>query len=130
MSTTIGTVTLTKNPVYPLNWWPVRFNQYTRETADGGHKTFDNGPTIISGVLNFRNVAKSEGDNLRTFLTGASARWQKTAFVITPPAATDIGKGAGFAITAFFDGGESLEANFELIPPGTYNIIFPYREKL
>jgi len=129
MSTVIGTETITKNPAFGTQFWSVRFNQYKVETADGGWVVYDNGPTLIEGILLLKNVSKTESDDLRTFLTG-TAVYQKTSFIITPPSATDLGKGDGAAITVFYSGGPDLQGVFNFIPPGRNDIKIPYREKV
>lgn len=130
MSITIGTQTITKNPAYGTEWWYDRMNQMTQITADGGHVTYDNGPTILRGVIILNNVSKTEGDNFRTWLTG-TAIYSKTSFTITPPSATDLGAGAGIALTtAYYDGGPTIEGVFSYIAPGIYNIKFPYWKKI
>jgi hypothetical protein len=129
MSTVIGSVTINKNPNYPCNWWIHRLNQFSIMTADGSHKTYDNGPSLVKGILILRHVVKSEGDSLRTYLE-STAYMGKVSFTITPPANTNLGKGDGTAITVYYDGGASLEEVFTLIAPGHYDINIPYVEAL
>ena len=129
MSTVIGTQTITKNPAYGTQWWPVRFNQFTVETADGAWVPYDNGPNVIEGILILKNVDKTESDNLRTYLRDI-ALFQKNSFAVTPPSNTDLGKGAGVAITVYYTGGPDLRGVFTFIPPGRNDIKIPYREKI
>jgi len=129
MSTVIGTETITKNPAFGTQFWSVQFNQYKVETADAGWVVYNNGPKLIRGNLILKNVDKSESDLLRTFLTD-TAVFQKNSFIITPPAATDLGKGDGNAITVFYTGGADLAGVFTFIPPGRNDIQIPYREKV
>jgi len=124
--------TITKNPTYPRKWWTDRYNQYFRETADGGTATYDNGPNIIKGILVINNVPKDEVDNattgLRKFLRD-TVIFQQNSFVITPPTNTDLGKGDNTNITVFYNGGPTLDGVFTFIRPGTfYDIVLPYRE--
>lgn len=127
MSTTIGSVTINRNPAIGTIWHNERLNQYTLTTVDGGRATYDNGPTILRGTLALRLVAKSEGDSLRTYLTG-TAVYGKNSFTITPPSNTDLGSGDGVALTnCYYDGGESLEGILTLTPNGAYYTInLPY----
>jgi hypothetical protein len=126
MAITIGTVTINRNPVPRHNWSKQRYNQYTRITADGGRKTYDNGPTVLTGTLVLKAVAKSEGDILRTYITD-TAVFGKNSFTITPPANTDLGAGDGVAITTAYFEGDSLEGVFQLSPNGLlYTITLPY----
>lgn len=127
MSTIIGTVTITKNPAYGRAWWPRRLNQQSQETADGGLVCYDNGPEIIEGELVINLIDKAQGDALRTYLQG-TAYMGYASFTITPPANTDLGNGAGVAITVNYTGGPSLEGVLEPVPPGLYNLRLPYRK--
>ena len=131
MATTIGTVTINRNPSIESSWYNDRMNQYTVVSADGTRTTYDNGPTILKGVLVLKLVAKSEGDSLRTYLTGTAAYCQNS-FSITPTTNTDLGSGAGVAVTsAYYDGGNTLDGVFQLSPNGTmYTITFPYWKKV
>lgn len=131
MSIQIGTVTITRNPSYPLDWWVKRFNQSKVETADGGHATYDNGPNVILGNILIKNVARSEAESLRTYLTD-TAIFQLNSFTITPQASgeTDLGKGQGTAIQAFYDGGSDINGVFSLRAPDLFDIQIPYREDL
>jgi hypothetical protein len=129
MSITIGSVTITKNPNYPVDWWPERFNQSSQDTADGGRKTYDNGPNVIYGTLIIRHVDQAEGDSLRTYLDSTTI-FEKESFTVSPPANTNLGKGKGTAMQVFFNGGNSLEGVFTLVAPGTYDVSIPYREDL
>ena len=126
-------VTITKNPAYGTRFWSVRLNQYGVDTADGKRSVYDNGPTIVKGVLILRNVSKTEGDSLRTWLIGTStvqAKFGAQTFDITPPSATDLGKGAGTAITVYYDGEEDIDGVLDFHAPGQYDITFPYRESI
>lgn len=128
MSITIGTVTIARNPFHPLDWYPVRFNQSSVECADAARAVYDNGPTVIKGTIILKGVLKSEGDALRTYLTG-TAIFEKNSFTITPPANTNLGAGDGVALTsAYYDGGPTLEGVFTLTGGGLYDIAFPYRK--
>jgi len=129
MSTNIGGEIIAKNPAFGTQFWSVEFNQYRVQTADGGWVVYDNGPSLIEGILILKNVIKSESDSLRTFLTG-TAVYEKTSFIITPPSNTDLGKGDGSAITVFYSGGSDLKGVFTFIPPGNNDIKIPYREKV
>jgi len=122
-------VTITKNPVYPLNWYFKRYNQYAVETADAGFVVYDNGPNLIFGTLIIRNVAKSEGDDLRDYLKD-TAVFQQTSFLITPESGgdTNLGKGDGAVIGVYYNGGPDLDGVFTLVSPGYYTITLPYRE--
>jgi len=126
MSIIFGSVTINRNPSVDSKWHNERLNQYTEETADGGRVTYDNGPTITKGTIIIRNVAKTEADNLATYLTG-TAIYGKNSMTIDPPANTDLGAGAGTAITAYYDGGNTLEGVFQMITATLYNINFPYK---
>jgi len=124
------TVTINKNPSYMSNWKVSRLNQYAQETVDGVLKVYDGGPNIVVGEIVLQNVVKSEGDALRNFLKD-TVTFQLLQFTITPtpPSITDIGGGAGTALTTCnYGGGQSLEGVFEFIPPGKYNIRLPYRK--
>lgn len=127
MSTVIGSVTINRNPAYGTTWAASRINQVSVETADGGFAVYDAGVKIIRGVLVLNAVDKTEGDSLRTYLED-TAIFQKNTFTIDPPANTDLGAGAGTAITVNFDGGQSLDGVFELVPPALYNIRIPWRK--
>ena len=128
MSITIGSVTINKNPAYGTQWHKIRLNHKSRLVADGTRRTYDNGPEIIKGTIILRNVLKSEGDSLRTYLTD-TAIYQKNSFTITPPANTDLGAGVGTALTGcYYDGGNNIDGVFEYIAPGKYNIKFPYHK--
>lgn len=131
MSITIGTVTISRNPVYPLNWYPKRFNQYTRDVADGDQITYDNGPNVIYGILTIRNVSRTEGDALRTYLSG-TAIFGKTSFLITPQAGgnTNLGRGTATAIGVFLNNGNTLDGIFTLVVPDLYTIVLPYRQDI
>jgi len=101
-------------------------NHFSIITADATFKAFDSGPETITGIILIKNVIKTEGDSLRDFISD-DIIFGKNALTITPPAATDLGKGDGVAITnARFLGGNDLNGVFEFIPPGKYNIAFPY----
>lgn len=127
MSITIGTVTISRNPVYPLDVYPERYNQIKLDMADAAIKVYDNGPTVIHGKIILKGVLKSEGDALRTYLTD-TAIFQKSTFTITPPSNTDVGAGDGAALSnCSYDGGADLKGIFVLVPPGRYDIEFPYR---
>jgi len=127
MSIIIGTVTINRNPVYPLDPYQERYNQSALDMADASIKVYDGGPTVVHGKLIIKGVLKSEGDSLRTYLTD-TAIFQKNTFTITPPSNTDIGGGTGTALqNCTFDGGNDLKGVFVLVPPGRYDIEFPYR---
>jgi len=127
MAITIGSVTINRNPSNQTTWHNERLNQITLKTADGGRATYDNGPTILRGNIVLNLVVKSEGDSLRTYLTG-TAVYGKNSFTITPPSNTNLGSGTGTAVTtAYFDGGDSLEGVFQPSANGLlYTINFPY----
>lgn len=131
MSIQIGSVTLNRNPAYPLNWFTKRFNQDKVETADGGWVAYDNGPNVILGSVLIKNVARSEAESLRTYLRD-TAKFQLNSFTITPKAGgeTDLGKGQGNPIQAFYDGGPDFSGVFQLRAPDLYDIQLPYREDL
>jgi len=130
MSITIGSVTINKNPVYATTWHKERMNQKSRLTSDGTVRTYDSGPILIVGIIELRNVIKSEGDSLRTYITD-TAIYRLNSFTITPPAATDLGSGDGVALTTcYYNGAQSLSGVFDYIAPGKYNISFPYIKKV
>jgi hypothetical protein len=122
------TATISRNPSHPLDWYPMRYNQSSTPTADGAKATYDGGPTVIKGTLIFNGVDFAEGVALRTWLI-TYAVYEKNSFTITPPGSTDIGAGAGTALTtAYFNGGNSLEGVFVMTGGGLWNITFPYRK--
>ena len=131
MAITFGNVTINRNPSVQSRWWKERLNQKTMITADGGRATYDNGPTLLRGVIVLNLVLKSEGDALRTYITD-TAVYGKNSFTIDPPANTDLGSGTGTDVTtAYYDGGLSLEGLFEPSANGLlYTINFPYWKKL
>ena len=129
MSIQIGSVTINQNPVYPLDWYPERYNQASLDMADAALKTYDGGPTVIHGKIILKGVLKSEGDALRDYLTD-TAIFQKSTFTITPKAGgnTDLGAGTATALqNCNYEGGNDLSGVFTLVPPGRYDIEFPYR---
>ena len=123
-------VTINKNPSYDSKYYTVRKNQYSQETVDGVLKVYDGGPSVVYGTVVLKNVAKAEGDALMSFIK-SNLVFQLNTFTIAPPANTDLGNGVGTSLTSCnFDGGQSLDGVFEFIPPGKYNINFPYRKVL
>lgn len=129
MAIVIGSVTINRNPAYPLDWFSKRFNQSKDDTADGGHIVYDNGPSVVLGTILIKNVIRSEAESLRTYLEG-TAVYQLNSFTMTPVSGgeTDLGKGQGTAIQVFFDGGSDLSGVFSLRAPDLFDIQFPYRE--
>ncbi len=126
MSIQIGTVVITKDPSFKTDWWPKRFNQFTIVTADAGRVTYDNGPDVVQGMLVIKNVAKSEGDSLRTFLTD-TAVFGLNFFQLIPPPITDLGRGPGVLLNnVFFIGGTNLKGVLDLKPPSFYDVSLPY----
>ena len=129
MAIDIGSVTINKNPAFGTNWATEVINQHTRMTATADRVTYDSSSKIIRGTILLKNVAKSEGDSLRTYLED-TAEYGLNSFTIDPPAGVDLGAGDGTALTlCFYDGGPTLEGVFDLIPPGFYNITLPYWKK-
>lgn len=121
MSTTIGTVTINRNPsVQGTRWHKERMNQASVMAADGTLSTYDQGPTMVRGTLVLRHVAKSEAASLVTYLED-TAIWQKNSFTIAPPDNTDLGAGDGVDVTVYYDGGNSFDGVFE---PDTNNALF------
>ena len=131
MAIVIGGNTINRNPSNQTRWWKERLNQKTLFTADGGRATYDNGPTILRGIIVLNLVVRSEGDTLRDYITG-TAVWEENSFTIEPPTNTDLGAGAGTNVTsAYFDGGISLETVFQPSANGLlYTINFPYWKNL
>lgn len=131
MSIQIGSVTITRNPAYPLDWAPKRFNQHTQETATAGHATYDGGPNVILGNLFIKSVVRSEAEALRTYLRD-TAIYQLNSFTITPQSSgeTDLGKGQGTAIRVYYNGGPDLDGVIILRAPDLFDINLPYREDL
>lgn len=126
MSTVIGTVTIARNPSIETRWWPERVNQTSQTTADGKRKTYDNGVTVYRGVLVINNLTATEKSDLQTYLNG-TAVYGKTAFSIDPPVGCDLGGGDGAAVTAFYDGGPTLDGVFTRSTNGIlYNLNLPY----
>lgn len=125
MSTTIGSVTITRNPAFGTAWHHIRFNQQSIRSADATSITYDNGPNVIEGILIINNVSKTEAGSLLTYLKG-TAIFGKNSFTITPPTNTDLGKGAGTAITCYYNGGNDFDGVFTLMSPGVYKISLPY----
>jgi hypothetical protein len=117
----IGTV------VYGTDFYDDRLNQSELKTADGTDVVYDGGPTVCHGVLVFKGVSYTSGENLRTWLR-TYAIWAYNTFTISALADADFGNGKNTAVTtARYDGGQSLKGVFDLQAPGQYNIKLPYR---
>lgn len=123
-----GTVTINRNPQYGSAFWSVRWNQYSMDTADGSRVTYDNGPEIIEGIIFFRNVDFTEGQDLYDFVTDTIVFSLNQFNVTNNTTNTDIGKGAGVNLTSCnWDGSPDLKGIFTLHKPRVWDIKFPYR---
>lgn len=131
MSITIGTVTISRNPSTSSKHWTERYNQRTQLTADAGRATYDNGPSVLRGVLVINGVSQADKLSLETYLK-STAIFGKNSFTITPPSNTDLGGGIGTALTsAYYDGGESDEGVYEMAGTSElWTITFPYWKAL
>jgi len=132
MSITIGTVTISKNIEHNSRFWFDRLNQVSHETLSGDILSYDNGPTILRGVIRVNYVTESEATSFRNWLRN-SVRYRRYSFTITPESFIDLGMGEGVAVTdAYFD---STDASTDgIIEPvgraSKFNIVFPYRKRI
>ena len=119
--------TISRDPSFRSNFKDDRLNHFTRRTADGGIINYDVGPTVIEGVLHFKNVDSTEADTLRTWIK-TKIIYGKNPFTIDISSFTNvnIGAGAGTNLTTCTFPKNTTGGVFTPRPPGNYDVEFPY----
>lgn len=125
-STSSTYINIVGNIVYGTDYYDKRLNQYEQTTADGVDRVYDGGPTQVHGVILIKNIAWSQGEDIKTFIR-TNMVFAKNEIVITPPSHINLGAGDGTAITCRYDGGQDIKGILTPSAPGVWQLEFPYR---
>ena len=120
-----GAVTVSATVIYGTEHSNERINQVSQRTLDGYRNTWDSGVTIVSTMLKLKNLSKTDGDALRTWLR-TKAVFSLKYFTITTPDGVDLGLGEGTDITDAKFTATNDSAVFAYRAPGVFDVNFPF----
>jgi len=112
--------------VFGTEWSDKILNQFELDTVDGGTVVYSAGPNKCTGLILLKNLSYADGLELYEWIRD-DIDCAKSRFTIAAVANLNLGKGKNTAITnARWAGGPDLKGYFEFVPPGFYNVKFPY----
>jgi hypothetical protein len=122
-----GSVTITRGLSQTYDFGKERLNHSTILLPSGNVYTYDHGPTLNRGILEFSYVTYAEAEAFRNWLVN-QIRFAMMPFTITPASWDDIGRGEGVALGVCHYDGEPTTADVirRRGQAGKFDIRFPY----
>lgn len=122
-----GSVQITRGLSQTYDFGKERLNHVSILTPAGSVYTYDSGPTLIRGVLEFSFVRREEAEALRNWIVDV-IRFASIPFTLTPNSWDDIGSGDGIALGVCRWDGEATtrDAIRRRGQAGKFDISFPY----